>query len=158
MPIAGPPVPPAPVPLAPVPLGTLTPSGVVNGWGPPEVDRSNGGAAAGDGHALALRGQVFDHGLGVHSPSAQTFALPGGYSRLTATVGVDDEVGGRGSVVFQAYLDGRLVYRSPVLTGRSAPLPVTVGVTGGRSLRLVVTGAGDGTAYDHADWADARLG
>jgi len=32
-----------------------------------------------------------------------------------------------------------------------------VPLTGVKELRLVVTGAGDGIAYDHADWADAKL-
>ena len=42
-------------------------------------------------------------------------------------------------------------------TPASAPLPVSVPVDCSRSLRLAVTGGGDGTGNDHADWADLRL-
>jgi hypothetical protein len=34
---------------------------------------------------------------------------------------------------------------------------VLVSTAGKNELRLVVTTAGDGKAYDHADWAGARL-
>jgi len=50
-----------------------------------------------------------------------------------------------------------LRYTSQVLTGRSPTVPVSVPVAGAQTLRLVVTDAGDGNAYDHADWAGARL-
>lgn len=70
---------------------------------------------------------------------------------------MDDETAGRGSIVFQAYVDGVLAYTSAVLTGKSPAVPVTVNLRGASSLRLVVTDGGDGIAYDHADWAGALL-
>lgn len=149
---------PAPVAPAPVALSTFTPTRAVNGLGPYERDRSNGGRAAGDGRALTLRGRAFATGLGVHSPSSLTWdcaGLPG--RRLQAVVGIDDETRGRGSAVFQVWADGVLRWSSPVLTPASAPLPVSVPVDCSRSLRLAVTGGGDGTGSDHADWADLRL-
>jgi len=138
-------------------LSGMTPTAAVNGWGPYEKDMSNGEAAAGDGRRLSLRGQQFLHGLGVHSQSSLTYPLGGAYSTFSTTVGVDDETAGRGSVVFQVWVDGALRYTSPLLTGAAAAVPVTVAVPGAQSLRLVVTDGGDGTAYDHADWAEASL-
>ncbi len=150
---------PSPVPTAPPPVrvSSLPASAVTNGWGPMEINRSNGGKAAGDGRVQSIRGTTFDHGLGVHASSSATFAVPGGYCTLRATLGVDDETKGAGSVVFAVYADGVLRYRSPRLTGRSAPLPVTVDMAGAASMRLVVTTAGDGKDSDHADWAGAEL-
>lgn len=138
-------------------VSSLTPASAPNGWGPWERDTSNGEAAAGDGRVQSLRGTRFPRGLGVHAFSSLTYRLNSTYRLFASTVGVDDETGGRGSVVFRVYVDGLLRYTSPVLTGVSAAVPVSVAVTGARTLRLVVSDAGDGNAYDHADWAGATL-
>ena len=139
-------------------LSDMTPVGtVVNGWGPAERDRSNGEQAAGDGRPITLGGIAYPKGLGVHANSEQVFDLGGRFSRFLADVGVDDEVGSNGSVVVEVWADNTRLYQSAVLTGASATVPVSVDVTGRRQLRLVVTTAGNGDGYDHADWADARL-
>jgi hypothetical protein len=60
-------------------------------------------------------------------------------------------------VTFEVYTDGAKVYDSGVMTGSSASKDVSVNVSGKGELRLVVTTASDGNAYDHANWADAKL-
>ena len=127
-----------------------------NGHGPVERDRSNGEGAGGDGAVLTLNGATFAKGLGVHAPSEVAASLAG-CSRFRATLGVDDEVGPRGSVRFQVFGDGVMLWQSAVLSGASASVAVDVDVSNRSTLRLVVTEAGDGGAYDHADWAEARV-
>ena len=85
-------------------------------------------------------------------------ALLGAYTTFSAVVGVDDEVGSNGSVAFEVWVDGVLKASTPVLTGASAGVPLTVAVGGAGSLRLVATSGGDGVSFDHADWADAKVG
>lgn len=138
-------------------LSDLTPMAVDGGYGPLERDRSNGEGRAGDGKVLALRGTTFAKGLGTHSDSWISYAVPAGASTFKATVGIDDEVAGKGSVVFQVFADGRQIWHSATVTGRSAPIPVQLRVTGVKVLRLVVRATKDGSAYDHADWAAANL-
>ncbi len=128
-----------------------------NGWGPVERDLSNGEQLAGDGNVITLNGVTYTKGLGVHSNSAITFDLNGQYERFIADVGIDDEVGGLGSVTFEVWLDGSQIYDSGLMTGNTATRNVDVGVEGGNELRLVVADAGDGLSYDHADWANAKL-
>jgi glucose/arabinose dehydrogenase len=129
-----------------------------NGYGPVERDRSNGESAAGDGRVLTLAGVTFAKGLGVHALSEVVVSLGGSCSRFRATVGVDDEVGALGSVVFQVFADGVKLFESGVLSGSSASLPVDVDVSGRSSLRLLVGDGGGGDIdHDHADWAEARL-
>ncbi|THF85556.1 hypothetical protein E7T09_16525 [Deinococcus sp. KSM4-11] len=130
---------------------------VSNGWGPVERNRSNGETGAADGHPLTVDGVVYARGFGVHAASSMTFAVQGMCRTLTATIGIDDEVGSRGSVVFQVYGDGVKLYDSGLLTGASAARPLTVDISGRSELRLVVTDGGDGNAYDHADWAGTML-
>ncbi len=128
-----------------------------NGWGPVEKDTSNGEAAAGDGHTITIRGQSFSKGLGVHEPSDVIYNLAGNYTSFMSAVGVDDEVAGKGSVIFQVYGDGVKLYDSGVLTGTSPLQTLNVSVSGVNSLDLRVIDDGDGPSYDHADWAGARL-
>jgi glucose/arabinose dehydrogenase/endonuclease YncB( thermonuclease family) len=148
---------------------SLPPSGTVflsdlswtfaqNGWGPPERDRSNGEQAAGDGTAIRLNGTTFAKGLGVHAASELRYFLGGSCNSFTSVVGVDDEIGAAGSVVFQVWGDrSAKLYESPVMTGASASLNVNVSVTGFQELTLIVTDGGNGITADHGDWANAQV-
>ena len=129
-----------------------------SGWGPIENNRSNGEAAAGDGGAITLGGIPYPRGLGVHAPAEVVYNLAGACSgSFIADVGVDDEVGDLGSVVFQVWLDGVKAYDSGVVRGADLRRNVNVSVAGRRQMRLLALDAGDGNAYDHADWAGARV-
>jgi glucose/arabinose dehydrogenase len=143
----------------PVFLSDLTPTtAVTNGWGPLERDKSNGESAANDGVAMTLNGVSYTKGLGVHASSDITYNLVGGnYTRFTSDIGVDDEVGSNGSVVFQVWADGAQIYDSGIMTGSSATKTVDVDVTGKQNLRLLVLNGGDNDWFDHADWANAQL-
>jgi hypothetical protein len=119
---------------------------------------SNGEQNAGDGNILTLNGVTYAKGLGVHAPSDISFNLNKQYTQFTSDIGVDDEKGNSGSVVFQVYLDGVKAFDSGVMTGSSTTQTVNLSVTGVTTLRLVVTDGGNGNNSDHADWAGARLG
>lgn len=138
-------------------LSGLTWSSATNGWGPVERDRSNGEALAGDGRTITLNGRTYARGLGVHAASSLSYALGGTCSALQTDIGVDDEVGVKGSVVFQVWADGVRLYDSGRMTGKTTTKRLSLDLTGRRTLTLVVTDSGDGAAADHADWADARL-
>jgi glucose/arabinose dehydrogenase len=138
-------------------LSNLTATAAINGWGPIERDKSNGELGANDGNTLTLNGVTYAKGLGVHAGSDTTYALGGNYNRFISDIGVDDEVGNNGSVVFQVFADGVKIYDNGTMTGITATRTVDVDVTGKQNLRLVVTDGGNGNGYDHADWANARL-
>jgi alpha-galactosidase len=139
-------------------LSERAPSALSNGYGPAELDQSNGEAGQGDGRRISVGGRQFLRGVGAHAPFESTYDLGGGCQRLTADIGVDDEVGvGSGSVVFQVWADGALRYESPVMRGGEPAARVDVDLSEVQQLRLVVGDAGDGTNYDHADWAGAQL-
>ena len=138
-------------------LSDLTPTSATNAWGPVERDQSNGEAGAGDGRTLTLNGVTYAKGLGVHAASDITYTLGGAYTRFTSSIGVDDEVGSNGSVVFQVWADGIQLFASSTMSGSTATQLVDVDLTGRQSLRLVVTGGSDGIAHDHANWANAQL-
>jgi hypothetical protein len=147
---------PAP-PVANTAVSALPFLSATNGWGPVERNLSNGEAAAGDGKPITVAGTVYASGVGVHAPSAVSLYLAGHCGRLTATVGLDDEVGADGSVAFSVLADGTAVYSSPLVTGASAGVPIDVDIRGASIVELIVSDGGNGTALDHADWADARV-
>ncbi len=128
-----------------------------NNWGPIEKDLSNGEKGLGDGKTLTIGGQTFQKGLGTNAPSTAAYALAGRCTVFTATIGIDDEIGSRGSSVFQVLGDGVKLYESPVLRGTDGPLTISVPVSNVNELRLVATDGGDGPSYDHADWANAKV-
>lgn len=128
-----------------------------SGWGPPERDRSNGEAGAGDGRPLSIGGREYARGLGVHSDSRITYRLGGAYATFLAEAGVDDEAGESGSVTFEVWADGVRLFDSGPIRGGMPPREIRIDVSGKSTLTLVVTDAGDGNGSDHADWAGARL-
>lgn len=101
--------------------------------------------------------QTYATGIGTHAPSQLVYYLGGAYTRFTCLAGIDGETGSRGSATFEVYADDRLVFKSGVLRGGGAPLPVDVDLSGAQQMRLVTGDGGDGKDYDHTDWADARL-
>ncbi|MET3986885.1 alpha-galactosidase [Streptomyces sp. PvR034] len=151
---------PGALPLPPAGTSALSDlhwTGASNGWGPVELDRSNGEQAAGDGRTLTVGGVTYAKGLGVHAASTVTYHLGGRCSTLTVDVGVDDEKGSNGSVVFQVYRDAVEVADSGLLTTADSARKLTADLTGGRTLKLVVTDGGNGINSDHADWAAPRI-
>ncbi|MGV9253083.1 NPCBM/NEW2 domain-containing protein [Streptomyces sp. NPDC003697] len=138
-------------------LGDLPWLSATNGYGPVERDTSNGESAAGDGHPITVGGTVYGKGLGVHAESAVEYYTGRACTTVTADVGVDDEKGSRGTVVFEIWADDTKAASTGVLTNAMPAQPLRADVTGARTVRLVVTDGGDGTDSDHADWADARL-
>jgi alpha-galactosidase len=128
-----------------------------NGYGPVERDRSNGEDLAGDGTTIALKGVPYAKGLGVHATAEVRYPLNAACTAFTAVVGVDDEVGANGSVAFQVWTDGVQRFDSGVMTGAMAGQSVAVNVTGANELLLFMTDGGDGSNYDHGDWADAQV-
>jgi alpha-galactosidase len=130
----------------------------VSGFGPVELDASNGESAEADGAKLSLRGRPYVKGLGVHSPSLIRYLLAGTCRRFKADIGIDDESEGQGSAQFELWADGTKLFDSGVLTGASPAMEVDIDISGRRELRLFV-GVGDDNRYahDHADWANARF-
>ncbi len=119
----------------PPPSGTsylidLTWTSATNGWGPVEKDRSNGETAAGDGRTITLNTVSYPKGVGLQAASDVRYYLGGTCSTFTSDMGVDDEAGTAGSVVFKVWADGTKLYDSGVMTGTTATESVSVSLTG----------------------------
>ncbi len=105
------------------------------------------------GGMLRVGSRSYQKGLGVHSKSVIEYDLSGGYSLFLAEIGIDEEVGNRGSVVFKVLVDGKQVFESGAVTGAMRPARIKAAVGGGKRLALVVDFGPDGAdAGDHANW------
>src|SRR5206468_120547 len=132
-------------------ISALDISQAQQGWGEPHANKSV------DGHSLSIGGQSFTNGLGTHAASEFILDVGGRAESFSAMVGVDDEVGKQGSVVFKVLGDqGKVLWESKELHGGDAPQVVNVSLTDVKQLSLFVDG-GDDINFDHADWADAQL-
>ena len=129
---------------------------VAQEWGHPQVDKSV------DGHPLSVAGHAYDHGLGTHAGSSWVIDLHGTAQRLTAGVGVDDEVKGGADVAdfgveFAVVGDRKTLFRSKPLHVSDAAVPVDVDLRGVRQVELVVTATAGAITFGHGDWADLAI-
>jgi hypothetical protein len=118
---------------------------------PVQMDRAVSGTR------ISVGGRVFDKGIGVHSRTKLAFEILGAYETFAATVGIDDSVRPRGSVIFRVIADGETRFDSEVMTGSDPPRDIVVDVSSVNVLTLVVDFGDDLDVADHADWASARL-
>lgn len=107
---------------------------------------------------LRIGETVYEHGFGHHAPGELVFDLSRDeFTAFTAEAGVQWQGGGRGSVVFQVFVDGNLLFDSGVMSDSDAPKSLNVPLTGARELRLVSGDGGDGISCDMANWVNAQL-
>jgi alpha-galactosidase len=93
----------------------------------------------------------------MHSEASFELQVHPGAEKFMAAVGVDDEVGKNGCVEFSVYADSKRIWTSGPVRGGDAAKAVEVDLKGHTRLLLIVRDGGDGPAYDHADWVDARV-
>jgi hypothetical protein len=108
------------------------------------------------GGPLRIAGRSFDKGIGVQSRSELSFAQPGAFDVLAASIGVDDSASGRGDCEFVVLGDGKELFRGRKRGGEEAE-EIRVSTAGVKLLTLVVEPGADLDLSDHADWGDARL-
>ncbi len=109
------------------------------------------------GNPLKVNRAVFERGVGTHAESWLALETGGGALAFEAQVGVDDEElsRGKGSVIFRVYADQKVVADSGTLRARQPAKALRADLTGAQTVILQVSDAGDGDAFDHADWGNA---
>jgi hypothetical protein len=116
----------------------------------------DGGAA---GRDLRLAGSTYDKGLGLHSHSRLSYAVPKDCRYFEALVGLDDRVGRQGSARIRVLADGKPldVGAGRELTAASEPLSVRADVAGVKELTLEVDFGKEGPVQGCVDWVNARF-
>ncbi|MFF5974811.1 sigma-70 family RNA polymerase sigma factor [Streptomyces sp. NPDC012769] len=124
----------------------------------PEVDLA-GSSWMWQRSGVSMGDRRYAHGVSVHVPSSILIDLNRRCTAYDAIVGLDDMSVplGVGGVRFSVYGDGERLWRSDVIRPGDAPVPVHVGISGRRTLRLVVE---EHTPFGRAavaDWANSRI-
>ncbi|MBI2593365.1 NPCBM/NEW2 domain-containing protein [Candidatus Daviesbacteria bacterium] len=131
------------------------------GQGPVEKDKSNKDEKPG-GNTITLNGKTFSKGLGVHAESKIIYNIKAQCSRFNAIVGLDDEAGPLGSVIFVLKADKDEIGKTETMRGNTTNYAMYKDIPPGTlTLELKVNTADGppGFTYsdDHADWADAKV-
>ncbi len=135
-----------------MPLASLDLTKIRQGWGKAGTNQSV------EGKPLSIGGRKFESGVGTHAASLLSIDLQKTAARFSAFVGIDDESADpKASVEFIVYGDGIILWQSGVMKAGDAAKEVNVALNGVQNLTLRVTDGGDGNAFDHADWADAKI-
>ncbi|MGW2564227.1 sigma-70 family RNA polymerase sigma factor [Streptomyces sp. NPDC001514] len=106
---------------------------------------------------MSIDGIRYAHGVSVHAKSSVTIDLNRECTSYDALVGVDDLTSGLGAVRFSVYGDGARLWRSPVMRGGDPAVPVSVGISGRKTIRLVVEPHTSLGSVALADWAQSRI-
>ena len=129
---------------------------------------SNGFSEAGDGAPISLVGTPYAKGLGMAAPAAVIYRLNkklhqlqrhrrrrrlGARRRARSCLGLGP---GRQRRRLDESLHQPDAHRAQ-RRERRRPMPVAVDVTGMRRLKLMVTNAQDGAAWDRASWGNPQL-
>ncbi len=132
-------------------LEELDLSHMVQDWQRPGAGKSVNGTA------ISIGGTRYEHGLGSHSASILGVRLNEEAAFFEALVGVNDEVGLNGSVIFQVWLDGKKVFQTDTIIGGQPAVPVRVDCDGAREALFVIAEGPGENICDHADWAEAKI-
>lgn len=110
------------------------------------------------GGPLRLSTREYARGLGMHSQALVTYRLNRKYLSFQSLIGIDAVAEGRGSVIFRVLADGKPLFTSEVVRGKTPPIKVgPLSMQGVQKLTLAVDFADQGDILDHADWCDAVL-
>ncbi|MEV8417419.1 sigma-70 family RNA polymerase sigma factor [Streptomyces niveus] len=106
---------------------------------------------------MSIGGTRYGHGASMHARGSVTIELNRRCATYQALVGVDDMTLGLGAVRFSVYGDGGRLWRSPVVRGGDPAVPVSVGIGGRRTIRLVVEPHTPFDTVAVANWAQSRI-
>jgi hypothetical protein len=118
-----------------------------------------------EGKPLRIRKTTYAHGMGFRAPSSVQYDLKPEYKRFVALAGIDENLlepnNGRflamhSSVVFKAFIDGKLVAESPVMRISQAPWRFDFAIpAGSRRLSIVCMNGGKRSLLDYGNWVNA---
>nr|BFD84009.1 hypothetical protein StreXyl84_34100 [Streptomyces sp. Xyl84] len=159
---------PAPTPPpAPTPTPTPPPAPSVYRWSELDYDLTGDGTGpemrigrsswVWQRDGVSIAGRRYPHGVSVHGESSVTVDLNRACSAYDAVAGVDDLAAGLGAVTFSVYADGVRLWDSGTVAGGETAVPVHVGLTGRRTVQLVVQPRSAFDAVTLADWAESRF-
>ncbi len=100
--------------------------------------------------------QQYDRGLAIHSRSELVYRLAEPFRKLTAIVGIDSRLQGRGNLVLVIVGDERELFRRNI-SGKDPPFPLDLSIEGVRRLKILVDFGETLDVADHLNLCNARI-
>jgi hypothetical protein len=108
------------------------------------------------GSPLHAHEQDFKYGLFAHAPSLVEYNLDGQYAALEVSLLMQDKPACGDGVIFKILLDEIPLFTSTLVKASTRPIPITVDVTNGYDLKLIIDQRTGGDC-DWAMWGDPLL-
>ncbi|HLO97784.1 MAG TPA: NPCBM/NEW2 domain-containing protein [Fimbriimonas sp.] len=109
------------------------------------------------GKPLTVGTTRYSRGVGTHAKSSWTIELNKNAVAFEAIVGPVDGIDARSTVIYRVIVDGKLAAQSKVISAQSRPDVLRADLRGATSMRLDVTDANDGNAFDTAQWIEPKV-
>ena len=110
------------------------------------------------GGPLKLRGKTYAKGIGMQSKTLIRYDISDQpYRQFRCVIGIDDDAGDGGSVIFRVYLDGKVVKETAVQRGGAPIVLLKVPIEKAKTLALEADYADNAHVNDLADWINPIL-
>ncbi len=109
-----------------------------------------------DNGPLRVNHVTYAKGLSIPTRTTLSFRISGKGQRFKALAGIDDSVGGAGSVQLEITGDGKSLYRGKI-TGRDKPAELDLNVAGVKRLNILVDFGEGLDVGNYLDLCDARI-
>lgn len=109
------------------------------------------------GEPMKVAGEMFEHGVGVHSRSSLTYDLKGDYSEFVTSMGIDDDSGPYADVTAIILVDGKRRWFEEHVRRGTLLGPVRLDVRKAKRIELVVDFGDNGDLQDRFNWVNAAL-
>jgi hypothetical protein len=93
----------------------------------------------------------YPNSIFAHAPSDLAYRNTKNFKYFKSACAIDDSVGRNGSVRFIVLADGEVLFRSKIVHGGEAPIPLFLDIRGKKRIELIVE-EGENLNYDHAVW------
>jgi len=131
---------------------------ITNSYGKTQKDRTINGQQI--KLTNGIESVVYKKGLGTHANSTIVYDVTDkAYDSFEAIIGVEHNIvaNNSSSIVFSIYVDGEEQYDSGLMKFTTPQKLVRVNIAGAHEVKLVLSDSGNGNAYDHGAWADAKF-
>ena len=109
------------------------------------------------GRPIRVAGEMFEHGVGVHSRSSLIYDLKGAYREFVTRFGIDDDSGALADVSVLILVDGMRRFDQVNVRPGELHGPVRLDVTRANRIELIVDFGDNGDVQDRFNWVEPAL-
>ena len=109
------------------------------------------------GDPIAVAGETFERGIGVHSRSALTYDLKSAYQTFVTSFGLDDHSGPYADVTVFVLVDGKRRFDQANVRRGTLFGPVRLDVTQAKRIELIVEFGENGDLQDRFNWVETAV-